>query len=405
MQNSFKMKAYNEALRFLEKQELFGIKLGLENIRRICELLGNPQNAYPSIHIAGTNGKGSVAAMCSSILHASKIRTGLYTSPHLQTVRERICIDGSLISKKDFAETFLEVKKACDILKEEGKTATYFEFVTAMAFLYFKTAGCQAAVIETGMGGRLDATNIVRSKVAAVTSIDLEHCEHLGNTKEKIAFEKAGIIKQGGIAVLGKTDQALQKKFSEICRERNARLIIAEEEYKGPTGLAGKHQKRNASVAYQACLSFGATCQAALEGIANARWPGRLEKVQENPEVILDGAHNPSSAKTLADHLSGLGKEIILVLGISEGKESQKIIASLAPLAKKTFLTSANYRGKDCKELLEESKPFTNNAETVPSVKKAAEKAVKQAKNELVIVTGSLFVVGEARALWLPEEP
>ena len=396
---------YNEAVRSLEKRDFFGIKLGLENIENLCEFLGNPHKEYPVIHVAGTNGKGSVAAMCSSILRVSGVKTGLYTSPHVQTIRERIQVNGSLISQQDFAKIFLKVKEASDALQKERKTVTYFEFTTAMAFLHFKESGCEAAVIETGMGGRLDATNIVNSKVSVITSIDLEHCEHLGRTKEQIAFEKSGIIKEGGVVVSGESDKASQRQFRETCEKKRSKLILVKEKYGGGMALRGEHQRKNAAIAAAACLSFGVDKSAVEKGIASVKWPGRLEAVQKNPEVFLDGAHNPSAIKVLADYLAGLDREIILVLGISKDKDSKEIISIIAPAAKKIILTSAAYRGKACSELLEEARTFKNQIEMVPDVKSAVKKAIDSSNNELIVVTGSLFVVGEARGLWFSDEP
>ena len=396
---------YGEAVRSLEKREFFGIKLGLENIKRLCELLDNPHEKYQVIHIAGTNGKGSVAAMCSSILHASGMKTGLYTSPHLQTIRERIQVNGSLISQRDFAEAFCRVKEASDIMKKNGMIVTYFEFTTAMAFFHFKEVGCDAAVIETGMGGRLDATNVVNSKISVITSIDLEHCQHLGRTKEKVAFEKSGIIKEGNVVVVGESDETLQNQFADTCKKKRAKLILAEKKYGDEIGLLGEHQRKNASMAASACLSFGTDKAAVRKGIANVKWPGRLEVIQKNPKVILDGAHNPGAVRSIANYLAGLDREITLVLGISDDKESKEMISAISPVAKKIILTSAAYRGKDCGQLLEEMKHFKGRIETVSDVKNAVKKAIKDSAEELIVVTGSLFVVGEARGLWFPDEP
>ena len=192
---------YAKVTGYLKRLEFFGIKLGLENQTELCRVLGNPQDAYNVIHVGGTNGKGSVVAMCSEILRRAGYRVGTYTSPHLQTFGERIQINGKKISERETVEVFLKIKNAADKIK--GMQITYFEFVTAMAFLYFRKKKCDFAVVETGMGGRLDATNVVRPLIAVITNVGLEHTEYLGDSTGRIAAEKAGIIKPGCIVVTG----------------------------------------------------------------------------------------------------------------------------------------------------------------------------------------------------------
>ncbi|MBI2664221.1 bifunctional folylpolyglutamate synthase/dihydrofolate synthase [Candidatus Woesearchaeota archaeon] len=401
---------YNEVLKYLDKLELFGIKLGLENISRLCEILGNPQDEYKTIHVAGTNGKGSVVAMCSFILKEAGYKAGMYTSPHLQSFRERMQVNGEWISENEVVEVFDEVKAAADKMKAAGMQATYFEFTTAMAFLHFKKRNCDFAVIETGMGGRLDATNIVKPLVAVITNIELEHTQYLGDTKEKIAAEKAGIIKEGSAAVIGEKDAQIQQQLLKICGSRNAKATVVEKDYEGRISLLGEHQKRNAAVAAAAITNLGKagikiSSSDIRNGIEKTKWPGRLEVMQEKPRVILDAAHNPSGALTVADYIKSQKNGIVLVIGISSDKDTAKMIQILAPLAKKVLVTKAKHRGSDCELLRKEAKKHNKSAEAIEDVKEAVRKALKEAEGSTIMVTGSIFVIGEARGLWhdIPE--
>ena len=394
---------YAAAMRHLHKLEMFGIKLGLQNITALCRILGNPQDSYRIIHVAGTNGKGSAAAMCSEILKKAGHRVGTYTSPHMQTFRERIQVNGRKITEAETAGIFLGVKKAADNVKDAQ--ITYFEFTTAMAFLHFKGKKCDFAVIETGLGGRLDATNVVKPLVTVITNVGLEHTQHLGNTKQKIAREKAGIIKPGSVTVTGEKDEKIRAVLRRISNKRKSAFVAVKETYKGKLSLPGKHQKRNAAVAVAAIKSLGRfgiriNGKCIQKGLESVKWPGRLEVVQKNPTVILDSAHNPHAAEALAIYLRELGEEIIMVLGISDDKDAAGIIRILVPLAKKVILTQAKYRGKDCRILKKEAVKYNKNVTAEKDVRKAVKKAVGLSRNETVLITGSIFVAGEARELW-----
>ena len=405
------MASYSDALKYLEQLEVFGMKLGLENITELCRKLGNPQSAYKTIHVTGTNGKGSVTAMCASILEQAGYKSGMYTSPHLQTIRERIQVNGRKITQKEFLDYFLKVKGKSGELKEKGMRATHFEFVTAMALLFFKEQACDFAILEVGLGGRLDATNVVKPLVAVITNIELDHTQHLGDTKEKIALEKAGIIKRNCITVTGEKSEVIKQIFRKVCKERGSRLIEVKKDYSGKILLLGKHQRANAAVAVAAIKSLGKygikiTDKAIRRGIETTKWPGRLEIVQQRPTVILDGAHNPSKAKTAADYLKKLGKKTILVVGISFDKDIPNTMMTLASFAKKIIITRAKYRGTDCSILKREAVKYRKEEEVeiIEDVREAVKKAIREAKDEIVMVTGSLFVVGEARDLWYKEK-
>ena len=395
--------SYEAALNYLDELELFGMKLGLNNMSAVCKILHDPQFSYRTIHVTGTNGKGSVTAICGSILKEAGYRVGTYTSPHLQTVRERIRINGEFISEDDFARTLSIVKEAADKLKDERMTITYFEFMTAMSFLYFKEKKCDFAVIEVGMGGRLDATNVLKPDVAVITNVDVEHSKYLGNTKEKIVYEKAGIIKERITVVTSEEDAKIRERILQMCNRKKASLIFVSEAYEGAMPLAGEHQKKNAATAIAAVKSIKNVeiSRADVEkGVAKTQWPGRLEAMQENPLVIVDASHNPAGMETTADYVRSLGRELILVLGISKDKNAEKITEAISPLAKRVIITSAKHRGYDCETLLEITKPHNKNAEIVADVKAAVKRAVELAKEEAVLVTGSLFVAGEARNVW-----
>ncbi|MBI2137902.1 bifunctional folylpolyglutamate synthase/dihydrofolate synthase [Candidatus Woesearchaeota archaeon] len=397
------MTTYSQAMQYINSLEFFGIKLGLDNIGELCRQLGNPQLAYHTIHVAGTNGKGSVTAMCSKILRLAGCTTGMYTSPHLQTFRERMQVNGRLIGKDELVKAFETVKKESDRLKEKGMQATFFEFTTAMAFVHFRNKKCDMAVIETGLGGRLDATNVVKPLVAVITNIALEHTEYLGNTKEKIAMEKAGIIKDGSITVIGEQDEKIKQLLLNVCKERKSKAIIVGKDYAGEILLAGRYQKRNAAAAKAAIEALSGhgikISQITIaKGIAATKWPGRLEEMQKTPPVILDGAHNPHGIETVAEYVAG--KKMTLVIGISEDKNIHEMMRIIAPLASKIIVTKAKTRGASTSLLRKEAVKYCGKVEEVGDVKEAVKKAVREAEGELIMVAGSLFVVGEARGLW-----
>lgn len=397
------MTTYTEAMQHINSLEFYGIKLGLGNITKLCRALGEPQLAYHTIHIAGTNGKGSVTAMCSKILQLAGYKTGMYTSPHLQTFRERIQVNDRLIGREELVKAFETVKKTSERLKKKRVQVTFFEFTTAMAFIHFRNKKCDFVVVETGLGGRLDATNTIKPLVAAITNIALEHTEHLGNTKEKIAMEKAGIIKKGSTTVIGEQDEKIKQLLLNVCKERKSDAIAVDEDYTGKISLAGEHQKMNAATAKAAIEALSKhgikiSQNTIAKGIAATKWPGRLEEMQRKPTVILDGAHNPHGMKTAAEYIAG--KKTTLVIGISEDKNIQEIIRIIAPLASKIIVTKAKTRGANTEILLKEAAKYCNKVEAVDDVKEAVKKAIKEAEDETIIVTGSLFVVGEARGIW-----
>lgn len=392
------------------------IKLGLERIRILLAAMGRPELACPVIHVAGTNGKGSVCAMIESALRLAGYRTGFYTSPHLVSPTERIQIGGETVSEAEFSRAFDAVHQVAMGLLERGEIdahPTYFETVTTMAFWLFREAGVERVVLEVGLGGRLDATNVVDPLLSVITPVDMDHQQYLGDTLEQIAREKAGIIKPGRPAVIGLQHEAVRHVFAaderidvdEWCVEGlelrpngcRYRAVRGEVAIEIDCPLAGEHQVGNSLTAAVALLKVGLEPAQIAAGIAAARWPGRLEIVRQRPLTYLDGAHNPAAAQRLREFIERhfKGREIWLVFGVMRDKEVSEITGELFPLATKLILTRAG----QARAL--EPEAIAAPANTVRTETVAAAVALLQtAPPEAVcFVTGSLFVVGEARPL------
>ncbi len=404
---------YEEALDFLEKIELQkGIKLGLDNMSKALAMFGNPQENYKIIHVTGTNGKGSVCAMIDTILQSASFKVGRYTSPHLVKLNERFMINSKEISDSKLAEL---VNRIAPFLNKVE--LTYFEILTLIAFLYFQDEKVDFVVLEVGMGGRLDATNVSKPLIGIITNIDFDHMQHLGNTIKEIAFEKAGIIKEGMLIVTGSEGEALDV-IKNTCTKRNAKLlplfkhkIFAEGITIGPTkkihvGLKGEFQLKNAEIAYTAINALKAynieiSERAIKIGLADADWPGRLDFVEDN--VLLDSAHNPAGIKVLVKELEIYKKrfeKIILVFGAMKDKDTPEMILRLIPLAEQVFLTKANTdRAQDPEILGNEIEKYKHKYVLTKSVRDAIEQARAIAgPKDLVVVTGSIYIVGEAMA-------
>lgn len=402
---------YKQALAYIDSLEKFGIHLGLFRIRYLLNTLGNPEKRFRSIHIAGTNGKGSVCRMLASILKESGLRTGAYTSPHLQDFSERITIDDKKISENELSRLATTLSR---IAKKAYSHPTHFELTTALAFQYFAEKNVDIAVIETGMGGRLDATNTILPELSIITNVELEHTEVLGDTIEKIAREKAGIIKPKTPVVTAAGKQALSVIKRSCSRNRSPLHLIRTPEnvlskYPGlELPLAGPHQRANAALAIKAAELLGISKQAILAGIKKTRHPGRLELMQKDPRVLLDGAHNPSGMLALSRALSGSKhKKLILMLAVSRDKDVPKMVSRL-PSA--DILIASQYgkpRSLGAEALATILKQAANKQQThpdlyiEPSLRKAARKALSLAgRKDLILITGSLYAVGEARKFW-----
>jgi dihydrofolate synthase / folylpolyglutamate synthase len=417
---------YTEILRYLLDLELFGIKLGLTNINRILTVLGEPQKTYPIIHIAGTNGKGSTAAIITSILANSGYRVGLYTSPHLVDFRERIRINDKLISKKHITDFFTEYKT-----KFEPINPTFFEVVTALAFDYFRAEKVDIAVIETGLGGRLDATNVVMPVVSVITNIDLEHTKQLGTQISQIAMEKAGIIKTGVPVVTATKNQDARRVLRQTCVARKSKLISIYDEtqyvikeinerqteldvftrsqkyYNRRLALPGRHQLDNAVCALIAseiaeAAGIKVTPIGVSTGFRNVKWPGRLQRIGKDPEIILDVGHNPAAMTTLWEYFKEFysGRNIVSVFGILSDKDSTKMLQTLERFTDTIILTKPmSDRAADPDMLASEAAKITTNFQIIPHVKDAYMAALEHAKpTDVVLVTGSHYTVGEVLA-------
>lgn len=398
---------YQEAIDYIHERGQFGSKLGLERISNLCERLGNPQKQLKFIHVAGTNGKGSTTAYISNILKEAGYKVGTYISPFVHTFYERIQINGENIAPDDLA---FHTTKAAGL----EPLITEFELVTAIGFSYFAEQNCDYVVLEVGLGGRFDATNVIDApEVAVLTAIDIDHTEYLGNTIDKIAFEKCGIIKEGcKVAIYPSQKQAAIDIIGRVCKERNVKAFYAHKgeivgqsiegtvfAYNGEQfeiGLLGAHQVLNASTAMQAiaCLNDASvTLEHIKNGLKKTRFSGRFELIHKNPWVIIDGAHNDSGSNVLADALETYfpNKDITIVLGMLADKEYEKCIARLAPLAKRLILTKPdNPRAWEPAKVKEFAKQFTQ-VEIEEDRFAAVNKALGA---DIICICGSLYLIG-----------
>lgn len=420
---------YKQAVDYLDKTIIFGIKPGLERINRLCKLLDNPQREFKAIQITGTNGKSSVARMTASILSAHGFKVGAYISPHLQSYTERITIDSKPIEEKDFAALLEEIAPFIEgANKSSQDPLTHFEILTALSFLYFAREKVDVAVLEVGMGGRWDATSVIRPKVAVVTNVELEHTDQLGSTVTEIAREKVHIIKGKSFAVGGRLNGEALSVIIKRCQEKQVLLRLMGADFSllscnnngdGPKlvikglfatykdlslGLLGKHQAENSALAVatvEAFLKKPLEPELLKEGFSKSSIGGRLEVVAEKPLVVLDGAHNPAAALLLSKALRAEFDyhHLILVLGIFENKDIRGLLGNIVPLAWKVILSqNSNERCAEARLLMDYASHFEGDFVVEPNLGKAIDRARTWAKkDDLVCVTGSLYTVGEAR--------
>ncbi|MFC1911320.1 bifunctional folylpolyglutamate synthase/dihydrofolate synthase [Chloroflexota bacterium] len=403
----------------------------LRHVEELLNRMGNPQLAARTIHIAGTKGKGSVAAMIAEVLTSSGYKTGLYTSPHFHTLRERISIDGSLISEADFAAAMAETKPFIESMKQDTsfRQLTYFEALTALAFAYFQKKRADFQVLEVGLGGRLDATNVVANPaVCVITPISLDHTQILGNTLEEIAREKAGIIKPGCWVAISPQPREAAQVITDVCREKKAKVVqigkdviwnktsgdlqhqslVIENKtgrYQVSIPLLGDFQLENAATAVAASEILGSQGFAIAAGniaqaLTQVKWPGRFQIVQQEPTVVIDGAHNVTSMKRLVDNIKVYfpRKRIFVVFGTSSDKDIPGIVAELVSLSPQVIVTQASHsRAAPLADLAAEFTKRGIEPETRKTVTEAISRTLSLAsKADVVCVTGSLFVVAEA---------
>ncbi len=391
-------------------------KFGLEGIARLASAMGDPQLASPSILIAGTNGKGSTAAMLEAVLRESGYRTGLYTSPHLARINERIRVNGEEISDEGFAAGFSLVSRTIEKLLALGqlpKHPSFFECVTAMAWALFRASAVDVSVLEVGLGGRLDATNIAQPMISVITPVDMDHETYLGNTLELIAAEKAGIITEGGVVVMAPQLPAAAQVIATVARERNARLVRVAGPASGyELSLPGEHQRVNAATALATVEELRGTGRnlpddAVRRALATTRWPGRLELIAQHPSVYLDGAHNPAGARVLRDFMRTCAAPRILVFGAMRDKAISEIADVLFPEADAVVLTQPSHKRAASPETLAEIGSHLNDHLYLRAASgEALDLAAKLAGDGgTVFVAGSLFLIGDIKSaqLVMPE--
>jgi dihydrofolate synthase/folylpolyglutamate synthase len=421
---------YPDSVQFLYAlgNEIKTAKLGLERIEAVLEALGRPQDATRFVHVAGTNGKGSTCAMIEAALRTAGRRTGLFTSPHLCEPTERIRIDGAPIGDAAFAALFDRVHASVEELIASGTIdahTTYFETVTAMALLAFAEERCENVVLEVGLGGRLDATNVVAPELCVITPVDFDHEAWLGRSLEAIAGEKAGILKSGVPAVFARQRaeaagvldaRAAQLsipvsrldgwEISEIeLTPRGSRFLLSgERELSIQCPLAGEHQVENAAVAAIALTRLAVSDADIERGIASARWPGRLDRLSESPEILVDGAHNPAGARALAAYVARFysNRRVVLVYGAMRDKAIDEVAGILSPLAQQVILTAPQQPRAASPEAMREMIGHAN-VEVAPTLAAALALVADAGPDDVVLITGSLFLVAEALSL-LPQE-
>ena len=419
---------YQDAIEYLFGLQKYGIKFGLSKTSNLMKSFGDPHLGQGYIHIGGSNGKGSVAALLESILINSGLKVGFYSSPHLVRFTERFRINRREIEPDVVARLGEELKEAID----PKYPPTFFEVTTAIALIYFAREGTDISIMEVGMGGRLDATNIVVPKVSVITNISLEHQFFLGRRLIDIAGEKAGIIKKGVDLVTAATQPSVIKLFKTICEKKKAPFWRVGEDIRFRTngralnyyglkrtfrglelGLMGTFQKRNAALALAVTellemKEYNISSEHVRDGMKNTTWPGRMHVVSKKPLIIMDGAHNPSAIRELAVSLEREFeyKRLILVLGVMEDKDIDKIIRRIVSLADYAIYTRPDYyRSADPEKLKASATPLGKPGEIVRQIPEALDRAKEIASpQDLILVCGSLFTVGEAMAYFEPEK-
>ena len=412
---------FNESVEYIHSLLQFGIKPGLERNSKLLEALGNPQDKVKTIHIAGTNGKGSTSTHLANILTSAGYKTGLYTSPYVLSFCVRIQIDGKNIPKDDLARTVTRVKSDIEKLNEQGIIITEFEAITATAFLYFYESGCDYAVIEVGLGGRFDATNVIKKPEAVViTSISLDHTKILGDTIPQIAYEKCGVIKYGVPVITSKnqTEQALGV-ISKTTTDKNCKLIVANPEntkvifeslmvkhfvrfaYGGneyTLYLMGEHQIENAVNVIECAKTLGIAERYIQEGIAKTTMLARMEVISEDPLIIRDGGHNEGCANALHDFLTKYkATNINMLVGLMADKDVESYVSKIAPLCKSVVtVTPSNPRALDSEKLKTIAAKYCNNVKSIKNPKEGYKYILSISnQNDMVLVCGSFYLMSD----------
>jgi dihydrofolate synthase/folylpolyglutamate synthase len=413
-----------DPLEYLDGLNSANIRLGLGPVSRLLDRLNNPHKTYGSVLIGGTNGKGSIAAMVASVLEKGGIRVGLYTSPHLTDIRERIRVNGRMITREEM------ISCVEDVRKEVGEDITYFECLTAVAFLHFCRARIRVAVLEVGMGGRLDATNVVKPFVSVISNISLDHRAYLGNSLAAIACEKGGIIKSKGVCITAAKQTQVINILEDICMQRRATLFMLGRDmkvrmnrdgtfnYRGIRkdyenlicSLKGGHQIENAALAIGAVefireKGFEMDDEAVWGGIRSTKWEGRLEILQHEPMVLIDGAHNPAGISTLCRALETefSYKRLIFIFGVLNDKDYGAMLKRIAPLTDRLIITRPQTgRATPPEEIVPVALRYNHrNVEVIEDSRDALKRALSLADlNDLICVAGSLYLVGEVKRVF-----
>jgi len=420
--------SYKEAIQYLYGLQKYGIKFGLSKTSNLLKAFGNPHRGQKYIHLGGSSGKGSVAAMVDSVLMKSGLKVGFYSSPHLVRFTERFRINGQEIAPEKAAAIAGELIK---IIKP-AYPPTFFELTTAMALIYFARENVDMAIMEVGMGGRLDATNVIRPVVSVITNISLEHQFFLGSHLMDIGKEKGGIIKRGVDLVTAATQPPIISLFESMCEAKKASLWRVGKDvryrsngsrfsyyglrrtFKGlELGLKGKFQNRNAALSLDVIeilerKGFAFSSHDMEEGLKDTRWPGRMHVVSQEPLIILDGAHNPEAIRELARSIGNdfSYRRLILVIGVMEDKDVGKILKGILPIANYVYYTRPEYyRSASPERLMKEGSTLRRPGEIVPGISVALDMAREMAgPTDMILVTGSLFTVGEAMTYFNPEK-
>ena len=423
---------YEEAMKYITEVGNFGSNYGLERTYKLLEHLGNPERDLKLIHIAGTNGKGSTTSMITEILMGEGYKVGMYTSPFIEEFEERIQINRNNIPKESLAILMDEIKVAVDKVIEAGYNhPTEFEIITVLMLLYFKKENIDFGVIEVGLGGTLDSTNVIKPIIQVITSISFDHTNLLGNTLEKIAREKAGIIKKGIPTVIYPQQEEVLKVIKNKCFEMDSELYIANNEnlkfenivnldkpyqllkYNNEIDillpLLGEHQIINLSVAMQAIEVLNnkniidISIANIVKSIKNVSWKGRLEVLSNNPYVVIDGAHNIQGIKTLSRNIKKYFKynNLYLILGILADKDVEEMIKIITPMAKKVYSVTPNsIRGELAESLKDEVSKFNKNCKAFDKYEEAYLEALNDAsEKDLILASGSLYMIGDMRKI------
>lgn len=423
---------YTEALAYLESLGTFGIQLGLARIEALLDRLDHPERRFRSVHVTGTNGKGSTTAMIAAVLTEAGIRTGMYTSPHLVDYPERMRINGIDITREAFAGVLEQTRAAAEAMIAAGQESpTEFEVLTAAAFLWFAQEQAELVVVEVGLGGLLDSTNVIVPEVSVITNVTLDHMDRCGDTVEAIAHQKAGIIKQGVPVVTGAEGAALAvieaaaQQAGSFCEVLGRDFVVTDSGYKNgrqifrftcgqaapemySLGMLGRHQAYNAALAVRTCQFLGRTdarlkAEAIREGVAKAAWPGRFEVIPGKPIILLDGAHNPDGIRTLRQTLDDVfpGRAVVFLFGVLADKNHAAMARTLfRPIDRAVVVRPNSPRAAAVEEIAREIGEYVKAVKTADTIREGLDQTKKWAGPEgLVCAAGSLYMIGEVRQL------